>query len=462
MGRIALHGIRKSYGAVDVLKGIDLTIEEGELAVFVGPSGCGKSTLLRMIAGLDRPTSGTIEINGADVTARGAADRGLAMVFQSYALYPHMTVRANMAFGLENTRMAKAEIAERIAEAARLLEIEPLLERRPGQLSGGQRQRVAIGRAIVRRPTAFLLDEPLSNLDAELRVSMRAELSALHDRLGATMIHVTHDQVEAMTMADRIVVLRAGKVEQVDTPLNLFNHPANLFVAGFIGAPGMNLWSATGENGGVRLDSGAHIALPGAALPNAAKLTVGLRPQHLRQRRVGGDQVRHVMIAGQRVVRLGDRDHARRDRFSRRVHVIQLAEDDRLGAAVLEDEPDRVSAGGIVDRCRDQAGRDDREVRNEPLSRVLAEDCDDVAFLQAKRTESGCKAQNLVMHLRPCLLSDHAVDGLPKVNPVRGFVRPFAQQLIGHRIGGFGHGNASHAPPALGDGTSFFCRLLQR
>ncbi|HEX9859130.1 MAG TPA: ABC transporter ATP-binding protein, partial [Paracoccaceae bacterium] len=210
MGRIVLNDIRKSYGAVDVLKGIDLTIEEGEFAVFVGPSGCGKSTLLRMIAGLDRPTAGRVEIDGADVTARSAADRGLAMVFQSYALYPHMTVRANMAFGLQNTSMARTEIDSRIAEAARMLEIEPLLSRRPGQLSGGQRQRVAIGRAIVRRPTAFLLDEPLSNLDAELRVSMRAELSALHDRLGATMIHVTHDQVEAMTMADRIAVLNKG------------------------------------------------------------------------------------------------------------------------------------------------------------------------------------------------------------------------------------------------------------
>ncbi|MBC7157650.1 MAG: ATP-binding cassette domain-containing protein, partial [Rhodobacteraceae bacterium] len=179
MGRIVLHDIRKAYGAVEVLKGIDLAIDEGELVVFVGPSGCGKSTLLRMIAGLDRPTSGRVEIDGADVTARSAADRGLAMVFQSYALYPHMSVRQNLAFGLQNTRMPRAEIDERIAEAARMLEIEPLLERRPGQLSGGQRQRVAIVRAIVRRPTAFLLDEPLSNLDAKLRVSMRAELSGL-------------------------------------------------------------------------------------------------------------------------------------------------------------------------------------------------------------------------------------------------------------------------------------------
>ncbi|MDO8881785.1 ABC transporter ATP-binding protein, partial [Pseudotabrizicola sp.] len=271
MGRIQLHDIRKSFGAIDVLKGIDLTIDEGELVVFVGPSGCGKSTLLRMIAGLDKPTFGRIEIDGTDVTARSAADRGLAMVFQSYALYPHMTVRANMAFGLQNTNMPKAEIDTRIGEAARMLEIEPLLERRPGQLSGGQRQRVAIGRAIVRRPTAFLLDEPLSNLDAELRVSMRAELSALHDRLGATMIHVTHDQVEAMTMADRIVVLRAGKVEQVDTPLNLFNRPANLFVAGFIGAPGMNLWPGQAEAGSVRLDNGALLPLPaGLTVPDGA------------------------------------------------------------------------------------------------------------------------------------------------------------------------------------------------
>jgi multiple sugar transport system ATP-binding protein len=281
MGRVVLHEIRKSYGAVEVLRGIDLTVEEGELVVFVGPSGCGKSTLLRMISGLDRPTSGRIEIDGADVTQHSAADRGLAMVFQSYALYPHMSVKQNMAFGLQNTRMPKPEVEARIADAARLLEIEPLLARRPGQLSGGQRQRVAIGRAIVRRPTAFLLDEPLSNLDAELRVSMRAELSALHDRLKATMIHVTHDQVEAMTMADRIVVLRAGRVEQVDTPLNLVNRPANLFVAGFIGAPGMNLWPVTpAGKGAFQIDGGPLLALPEGVAGEAR--TLGLRPQHLR------------------------------------------------------------------------------------------------------------------------------------------------------------------------------------
>lgn len=262
MGAIQLDNIVKSFGPVTVIHDVSLDIPEGELVVFVGPSGCGKSTLLRLISGLDRPTTGTIMINGADVTRRSAADRGLAMVFQSYALYPHMTVRQNMAFGLENTHMPKAEIDARIDEAARVLEIEPLLSRRPGQLSGGQRQRVAIGRAIVREPTAFLLDEPLSNLDAELRGTMRAELSALHERLGKTMIYVTHDQIEAMTLADRIVVLRAGRVEQVDTPLGLFNRPANRFVAGFIGAPNMNF-----------------LTLPA---PRADGATVmGIRPQHL-------------------------------------------------------------------------------------------------------------------------------------------------------------------------------------
>ena len=258
MGAIRLENIMKSFGSVDVIRDVSLDIPEGELVVFVGPSGCGKSTLLRLISGLDRPTSGKILIDGEDVTRRSAADRGLAMVFQSYALYPHMTVRQNMAFGLENTHIPRAEIASRIEDAARMLEIGPLLERRPGHLSGGQRQRVAIGRAIVREPTAFLLDEPLSNLDAELRGTMRAELAALHRRLGRTMIYVTHDQIEAMTLADRIVVLRGGVVEQVDTPLNLFNRPANRFVAGFIGAPRMNF--LTQPDGSV----------------------TGIRPQHLK------------------------------------------------------------------------------------------------------------------------------------------------------------------------------------
>ncbi len=263
-------------------------MDEGELVVFVGPSGCGKSTLLRLISGLDKPTAGRILIDGKDVTAVNAADRGLAMVFQSYALYPHMSVWQNMAFGLQNEHLPKAEIRERIAEAARMLEIEPLLERRPGQLSGGQRQRVAIGRAIVREPTAFLLDEPLSNLDAELRVSMRAELAGLHSRLGKTMIYVTHDQIEAMTLASRIVVLRGGRIEQVATPLDLFNAPVNRFVAGFIGAPTMNLLpgriECAGEAGArIGFVGDAHVDVPLRRGVDAGEpVTVGIRPQHMR------------------------------------------------------------------------------------------------------------------------------------------------------------------------------------
>ena len=269
MGHIRLEGLYKRFGAHEVLTDINLEVGEGELCVFVGPSGCGKSTLLRQISGLDKPSAGKVYIDGDDVTDVSAADRGLAMVFQSYALYPHMSVRQNLAFGLQNMKMPKAEIDKRIADVARMLDIEPLIARRPGQLSGGQRQRVAIGRAIVRDPTAFLLDEPLSNLDAELRVSMRAELAALHARLAATMIYVTHDQIEAMTLADRIVVLRNGKIEQVAPPLELFDHPVNRFVAGFIGAPSMNFLTA--EDASPLLADGAP----------AGAATIGVRPQHL-------------------------------------------------------------------------------------------------------------------------------------------------------------------------------------
>jgi len=289
MGRITLEKVTKSFGAVKVLHGIDLDIRDGEFIVFVGPSGCGKSTLLRQIAGLDKPTSGDIHIDGKHVNDVPAADRGLAMVFQSYALYPHMSVRQNLAFGLENARMPKAEIESRIAEAARMLEIGDYLDRRPGQLSGGQRQRVAIGRAIVRNPTAFLLDEPLSNLDAELRISMRAELSALHKRLQTTMIYVTHDQIEAMTLANRIVVLRKGQIEQVGTPLELYNTPANRFVAGFIGAPSMNFLSGSivgaGSEGTTVTVLGEETLTVPHKVDNSAgrqAITVGVRPHHIR------------------------------------------------------------------------------------------------------------------------------------------------------------------------------------
>ncbi|MEI8706678.1 ABC transporter ATP-binding protein [Pseudoalteromonas sp. B62] len=244
MGSITLKQVTKNFDEVNVIKPLDLEIKDGEFIVFVGPSGCGKSTLLRMIAGLEDTTSGNIEIDGIDATKTPPAKRGLAMVFQSYALYPHMTVRNNIAFPLKRAKVSPAEIESKIAKAAKILNLTDYLDRKPGQLSGGQRQRVAIGRAIVRQPSAFLFDEPLSNLDASLRVNMRLEISELHKSLATTMIYVTHDQVEAMTMADRIAVFNAGIIEQVGTPLELYKNPVNKFVAGFIGSPKMNFIDA--------------------------------------------------------------------------------------------------------------------------------------------------------------------------------------------------------------------------
>jgi multiple sugar transport system ATP-binding protein len=288
MASLGLKGVVKRFGAAQVIHGVDLEVRDGEFVVFVGPSGCGKSTLLRMIAGLEEVSEGDVHIDGERVNEIPAAKRGLAMVFQSYALYPHMTVRKNLSFGLETMGTPRAETKRRVADAAEILQIDALLDRRPGQLSGGQRQRVAIGRAIVREPRIFLFDEPLSNLDAELRVQMRVEINKLHRKLGATMIFVTHDQVEAMTLADRIVVLRAGRIEQVGTPLELYNHPANLFVAGFIGSPRMNFLSAeatTGEHGEIRVcgASGLDFSLraEGAASAPKGKVTVGIRPESL-------------------------------------------------------------------------------------------------------------------------------------------------------------------------------------
>ena len=261
MGKITLKSVSKSFGATSVIPRIDLDIADGEFVVFVGPSGCGKSTLLRLIAGLEDTTEGAIFIDGRDVTNEAPARRGLAMVFQSYALYPHMSVYNNIAFPLKMAGEDKAVIDKKVRDAARVLNLTNYLERRPGQLSGGQRQRVAIGRAIVRQPKAFLFDEPLSNLDAALRGTMRLEISELHQQLGTTMIYVTHDQVEAMTMADKIVVLNAGNIEQVGSPLELYRSPRNLFVAGFIGSPRMNF-------------------IEGSKIGDTAK-TVGVRPEHL-------------------------------------------------------------------------------------------------------------------------------------------------------------------------------------
>ena len=262
MGQIVLKNVTKSFGKTEVIPPLDLTIGDGEFTVFVGPSGCGKSTLLRLIAGLEDVTSGSIEIDGVNATDIPPAKRGLAMVFQSYALYPHMTVRKNIAFPLRMAKLDKAEQNRRVEQAADVLNLSDYLDRRPGQLSGGQRQRVAIGRAIVREPSAFLFDEPLSNLDAALRVGMRLEIGQLHSRLKTTMIYVTHDQVEAMTMADKIVVLHAGRIEQVGSPLELYHSPRNLFVAGFIGSPKMNL-------------------IDGEAAASYGAATIGIRPEHI-------------------------------------------------------------------------------------------------------------------------------------------------------------------------------------
>jgi multiple sugar transport system ATP-binding protein len=317
MATLELKRVDKAFGETKIIHGVDLAVANGEFVVFVGPSGCGKSTLLRLVAGLESATAGDIVLDGERVNDVAASARGCAMVFQSYALYPHMSVYDNMAFGLQNMGVARDVIDEKVKSAATLLRLGELLQRKPTQLSGGQRQRVAIGRAIVREPKLFLFDEPLSNLDAELRVSMRAEIRDLHSRLKATMIYVTHDQVEAMTMADKIVVLRDGRIEQVGSPLALYNTPANTFVAGFIGSPRMNLVPAAAAVAG-----GARLPLPDAH-------TIGIRPEHasvaadgpLRVRvtqveQLGGSSLLHgriaddlpfeIVLQGQTEVRRGD------------------------------------------------------------------------------------------------------------------------------------------------------------
>jgi lactose/L-arabinose transport system ATP-binding protein len=291
MSGVTLKNAVKRYGDVEVIHDVDLAIDDGEFCVFVGPSGCGKSTLLRMIAGLEETSEGQINIGQRDVTKVDASERGVAMVFQTYALYPHMSVRENMGFGLRMNGHPKAEIAAKVGEASKILKLDPYLDRKPKALSGGQRQRVAIGRAIVRGPKVFLFDEPLSNLDAELRVDMRVEIARLHKEIGATMIYVTHDQVEAMTLADKIVVLRAGKIEQVGSPMDLYNDPDNRFVAGFIGSPAMNfLEGLVQDNGDVVLPSlDGRVVSTSVALPvKGGKVLVGLRPQNLRIREGNG------------------------------------------------------------------------------------------------------------------------------------------------------------------------------
>lgn len=291
MADVVLRNVRKSFGSIDVIKGVDLEAKHGEFVVFVGPSGCGKSTLLRMICGLEKISSGQLLIGDEDMSHVEASDRGTAMVFQSYALYPHMTVAENMGFALRMAKTPKDVVENRVQRAAEILQITQLLQRKPKDMSGGQRQRVAIGRAIVREPKVFLFDEPLSNLDAELRVQMRVELSKLHNEIGATMIYVTHDQVEAMTMADKIVVLRDGRIEQIGSPLELYSSPDNQFVAGFIGSPKMNFLKAQVLSCGVKsatvsvLDAPEHrLQIPlrvTAKVRPGQEVTVGIRPEHL-------------------------------------------------------------------------------------------------------------------------------------------------------------------------------------
>jgi multiple sugar transport system ATP-binding protein len=330
MATVSLRGLRKQFGEIETIKGISLEIADREFVVFVGPSGCGKSTLLRMIAGLEEIQAGDVLIDGQRVNDRDPAARDVAMVFQSYALYPHMSVADNMGFALRLAGVPAAERRVRVAEAARILQLQDQLERKPRHLSGGQRQRVAIGRAIVRKPKVFLFDEPLSNLDAALRGQMRVELIRLHEQLAATMIYVTHDQIEAMTMADRIVVLRDGVIEQTGAPMELYNKPANIFVAGFLGSPPMNFLSCVIEEadatGITVLADGVsiHLASNGAGLRPGSAATLGIRPEHLRihpegmlpgtvqtVERLGGTTLLHVVLAqGSVVVVQGEGDLA--------------------------------------------------------------------------------------------------------------------------------------------------------
>lgn len=311
MASLTLSGVRKKFGKVEVLHGIDLEVEDGEFVVFVGPSGCGKSTLLRVIAGLEDTNGGELLIGGDLVNDMTPRERGISMVFQSYALYPHMTVYKNMAFGLKVDGQTKEQIMQRIHDTAAKLQLDKLLDRKPGELSGGQRQRVAIGRAIVREPRVFLFDEPLSNLDASLRVQMRIEIARLQKMLNTTTVYVTHDQVEAMTLADKIVVLNDGRVEQIGAPMDLYHSPGNTFVAGFIGSPAMNLIPCTAVNQGetgvsLSLDGHALGAIPYSGTSTGDQMTLGIRPEHLSLEDNGGLELEGTVVS---VERMGDITH---------------------------------------------------------------------------------------------------------------------------------------------------------
>ena len=334
MASVELKDIRKSYASLDVIHGISLDIADGEFIALVGPSGCGKSTLLRMIAGLEEITDGDILIGGTVVNSMTPRERNIAMVFQSYALYPHMTVAENMGFNLKLAGQPKNVIDERVAEAARMLDLGKLLDRKPSQLSGGQRQRVAMGRAVVRNPAVFLFDEPLSNLDAKLRVQMRSEIKALHQKVGTTSIYVTHDQIEAMTLADRVVVLNHGRIEQQGTPLELYKTPANLFVAAFIGSPAMNLIEGVvdgeGDQPAARLKDGTAIRIAATRkVKRGQPVTIGLRPEHIGST-IGGD----ISLSGRTV--LGEPTGAQ-------THVVFELAGDQVTAVVDGEQPVKVN-----------------------------------------------------------------------------------------------------------------------
>jgi multiple sugar transport system ATP-binding protein len=370
MANVTLRGVRKSFGGVEIIHGVDLDIMDNELTIFVGPSGCGKSTLLRLIAGLEDITSGEMTIDGVRVNDLPPKERGISMVFQSYALYPHMSVYDNMAFGLKLANGSKDAIDAKVREAARILQIENLLTRKPRELSGGQRQRVAIGRAIVREPKVFLFDEPLSNLDAALRVQMRIELAKLKEDLSATMVYVTHDQVEAMTLANKIVVLRAGFVEQVGSPLELYHHPRNLFVAGFIGSPKMNFLETAAadidrDTATVKVPGGGTLTVPArtAGMAPGAKVTLGVRPEHLVAEdqgdavmegrvfvveRLGGETYCHVRVEGDQSVVIrtdGDSPVKPGERVRIGIHAAHCHLFDRDGIAL-----DRVERHPLADQ----------------------------------------------------------------------------------------------------------------
>ena len=352
MAGLSIERARKSFGNTEVLKGVSIDVAEGEFAVIVGPSGCGKSTLLRVIAGLETLDEGRILIGAQDVTSRKPSERGIAMVFQSYALYPHLTVFENMAFGLRIARTAKAEIAEAVHRAAEILNIESLLARKPAALSGGERQRVAIGRAIVRQPQIFLFDEPLSNLDADLRVRMRYEFARLHQRLGTTTLYVTHDQVEAMTLADRIIVLRGGEVEQIGAPRDLYERPATLFVAQFIGTPRMNILPARATaNGEAMLADGQAIALPplAEALEPGMPLSIGIRPEDIAIAEAPGGfpfAIRFIeRLGGLATVHLAGGDGSEAIAWQRRDDG-ELREGDTVSLALPADRLHLFDAGG--------------------------------------------------------------------------------------------------------------------